>query len=83
MTSSTLPKILIVGAAIAAISVTACKKTEEDNSAAANTAEANANAAEATTNTATNAASAAEANANAVTATSNAAEANANSVAPH
>ena len=55
MTSGTLRTILIVGAAVAAVSVAACKKneaTDANNAAAA--ASSDANAAMAASNTATN-----------------------------
>ena len=57
MTSGTLRTILIVGAAVAAVSVAACKKPADntaDNSAAA--ASSDANAAMASANAATNSA---------------------------
>jgi hypothetical protein len=61
MTSGTLRTILIVGAAVAAVSVAACKKADSgntaDNSAAA--ASSDANAAMASANAASNSAMAA------------------------
>jgi hypothetical protein len=60
MTSGTLRTILIVGAAVAAVSVAACKKadTGDANNAAASAA-SDANVAAMASNTATNAAAAA------------------------
>jgi hypothetical protein len=58
MTSGTLRTILIVGAAVAAVSVAACKKADSGNTATAdaNAAASDANAAMASANSATNSA---------------------------
>jgi hypothetical protein len=66
MTSDTLRKIMIVGAAFAAISVGACKKPADTGNAADNTAAAasDANAAMASSNSATASSNSAAAAAN-------------------
>ena len=56
MTSDTLRKIMIVGAAFAAISVGACKKADTGNAADANAAMASSNSAAMSSNAAASAA---------------------------
>ena len=67
MTSGTLRSILIVGAALAAVSVAACNKAPANT--AENSAQSDANAAMASANAASNSASAANAAANDASAT--------------
>jgi hypothetical protein len=78
MTSDTLRKVLIVGAAFAALSVGACKKPDASNTTAdANAAASDANAAMASANAAEASSNAASADANAASNASAPADANA------